>query len=100
MYSIYRGGCRQVVTALGCGSSIRGFKSRHSPSLLYIIFFLTSYYINSKFCYIYSTIYIIQENKLNFISFTMLTDNQVFLALFSALVTSILAIRLAATLYQ
>jgi photosystem I reaction center subunit XII len=30
----------------------------------------------------------------------MLTDNQVFLALFSALVTSVLAIRLAATLYQ
>jgi photosystem I reaction center subunit XII len=38
--------------------------------------------------------------SLNFISFTMLTDNQVFLALFSALVTSVLAIRLAATLYQ
>jgi photosystem I reaction center subunit XII len=30
----------------------------------------------------------------------MLTDNQIFLALFSALVTSILAIRLGATLYQ
>jgi hypothetical protein len=31
VYNKINGGCRQAVTALVCGTSIRGFKSRHSP---------------------------------------------------------------------
>lgn len=35
----YDGECSQVVKALGCGSSIRGFDSRHSPINNFFTFF-------------------------------------------------------------
>lgn len=42
------GGCRQAVTALVCGSSIRGFKSRHSPLFFRYLKNLGVYFKNAS----------------------------------------------------